>query len=336
LTKWVEYQGHKIKERFIKHYEKIVDDVWFFLDWSLRPLRKAIRINTIKLKDDIENRFNKENPFPKLASANEILKTLEEDGWQIKKVPWYSYGYWLEHSEGRRDIGNTWQFQLGYIYSQEPASMIPPLVLDPKPGELVLDMAAAPGSKTIQMAMHMENYGKIIANDVELDRIVALAENVQRTGSINVAITQKDGRYFKRFKNYFDKVLLDAPCSGVGALRKSYKTLQMWNEEMILRLSKLQRQLIQAAFEALKPGGILVYSTCTLEPLENEFVVNWLLERYDNAKIERIKVEGLKSSEPILEWEGKKFFDDIQYTLRIYPWDNDTEGFFVAKIRKLE
>jgi len=154
------------------------------------------------------------------------LKSLEEEGWEIKKIPFYDYGFWLEHSEGRRDIGNTWQFQLGYIYSQEAASMIPPIVLDPKPGELVLDLAAAPGSKTTQMAMHMENLGKIVANDVELDRIVALAENVQRTGSLNVSITQKDGRIFRKYKNTFDKILLDAPCSGVGALRKSYKTLQ--------------------------------------------------------------------------------------------------------------
>jgi len=332
VTKYIEYKGFKIKERFVKHYEKIVDDIDLFLDWSLRPLKKAIRVNTLKLKDDIGN-LNKENPFPKLISAKEILKSLEEEGWEIEPIPFYKYGFWVRHES--ESIGNTWQFQMGYIYSQEAASMIPPLALDLEENLLILDMAAAPGSKTTQIAMHTQNNSYIIANDISLDRISALAENVQRTGSL-VTITMQDGRNFKKYKNTFDRILLDAPCSGVGALRKSYKTLQMWNPNMIERLSKLQRQLIQAAFEALKPNGILVYSTCTLEPLENEFVVNWLLERYENAKIEPIRIENLKSSEPILEWENYKFFDDIKYTLRIYPWDNDTEGFYIAKIRKLE
>jgi NOL1/NOP2/sun family putative RNA methylase len=210
--------------------------------------------------------------------------------------------------------------------------MIPPIVLDPKPGELVLDLAAAPGSKTTQMAMHMENLGKIVANDVELDRIVALAENVQRTGSLNVSITQKDGRIFRKYKNTFDKILLDAPCSGVGALRKSYKTLQMWNEEMINRLSKLQRQLIQAAFEALKPGGILVYSTCTLEPLENEFVIDYAVR---NLGFEIVKKD-LPGLPAIEKFENYNFVDDIVYCRRVYPHIyNGFEPFFYCVLRKI-
>ncbi len=320
MTKWVNLYGHDFKEKFVERYKSLLGDRFEdFILFSLRPLRKSIRINTIKVKD------------PK-----EVLQSLEEQGWKITPIPWYEYGFWVEHEEGRRDIGNTIEFQLGYIYSQEAASMIPPIVLDPKPGEFILDMAAAPGSKTTQMAMHMNNEGAIIANDVEVPRIKALAENIQRCGVTNTIITMMDGRRFARLNYVFDKILLDAPCSGVGALRKSYKTLKMWNPNMVSRLSVLQKQLIKVAFSILKPGGTLVYSTCTLEPEENEGVVSWLLEKFDNAKIEKIEIPGLKKSEPVMEWEGVEFHPDVRHTLRIYPQDNDTEGFFVAKIKKIE
>ncbi len=363
MTKWVELYGHRFKMTFVERYEKLLGERFDeFVRWSLKPLRKSIRINTIKVEDNLTKEeliqiiiekqeiYNKRKeevleflekqfylkPYPfKGPKATEILKKLKEEGWEIKQIPWYKYGFWVEHPE-RRDIGNTVEFQLGYIYSQEAASMIPPIVLDPKPGELILDIAAAPGSKTTQIAMHMENKGVIIANDIDLQRISALVENLQRCGVMNTIVTKMDGRKFVRFPIKFDKVLADVPCSGVGALRKSYKTLKMWNPEMVTRLSKLQKQLIKAAFEVLKPGGILVYSTCTLEPEENEEVVSWLLEHYPNAKIEKIHLPHLKTSEPVLEWEGKKYHEDVKYALRIYPFDNDTEGFFVAKIRKLE
>lgn len=343
----------KVKKDFEDHYKKILGDLYEkFIEFSLRPLRKSIRINTIKVVDDIEPKnlegiiegerdigidslYNlKPYPFKINITATEVLRRLKQQGWKIERIKFYKYGFWVDHPE-RRDIGNTIEFQLGYYYSQEAASMIPTIVLDPKPGEVVLDLAAAPGSKTTQIAMHMENKGIIFAVDVDRDRIRALAQNLQKQGVVNTAILNMDGRRIGELGVEFDKVLLDAPCSGTGAIRKSFKTFQIWNEKMINRLSRLQKQLILAAFDALRDGGILVYSTCSIEPEEDEEVVDFLLYKRENAKIEKIEIPNLNRSEPILELGKKVYSSEIKYTLRIWPWDNDTEGFYVAKIKKI-
>ena len=339
----------EIKKSFEDHYKKMLgDDYEKFVEWSLKPLKKSIRINTIKVKDDLVENINsiglerldiddiyflKSFPFNLEVTATDVLKRLSSNGWKISRIPFYKYGFWVEHPE-RRDIGNTVEFQLGYYYSQEAASMIPPIALDPKPGELILDMCAAPGSKTTQIAMHMENTGCVIANDVEIPRLSALSENLQRQGVIISIITRMDGRKFSKYNEFFDKVLLDAPCSGTGAIRKSYKTLEIWNTKSIYRLSKLQKKLILSAYDCLKPGGILVYSTCSVEPVENEGVVNFLLEKREGAKLLDIDIPHLNKSPPFLEWEKEKYYTDIKKTIRLWPWNNDTEGFFIAKIQK--
>jgi 16S rRNA C967 or C1407 C5-methylase (RsmB/RsmF family) len=142
-----------------------------------------------------------------------------------------------------------------------------------------------------------------------------------------------DGQWFKRSGIEFDRVLVDAPCSGTGTIRKSLKTIGMWNPDMIRRLSITQKQLIETGFNLLKENGTLVYSTCSLEPEEDEAVVDFLLNKYENVKLEEIKLN-LKKSPAILEFEDKKYSDEVKKCLRIWPQDNDTEGFFVAKIRK--
>ena len=140
------------------------------------------------------------------------------------------------------------------------------------------------------------------------------------------------GRFFKGFS--FDRILVDAPCSGTGTIRKSFKTLRIWNPVMVRRLAGTQKQLIEAAFKNLKENGTLVYSTCSLEPEENEGVVDYLISNYPNAELQEIKLK-IKKSPAILEFEGKKYSKEIKKCLRIWPQDNDTEGFFVAKIRKI-
>lgn len=331
MKKNIKVNKIEIKKKFEEKYNKLLgDDYKKLLYWIFRPLKKSIRINTIKVKDDLANRL-KSYPFDLDIKATDVLKRLEEKGFELEKISFYEYGFWVKN---RVDIGNTIEFQLGYYYPQEAASMIPVIALDPQPGELILDMAAAPGSKTTQIAMHMENRGIIIANDISKYRLASLALNLQRQGVVNTIITNLDGRKFGKLDIKFDRVLLDAPCSGSGAIRKSYSALIEWSENSINRLSKLQKSLILSAFDSLKDGGILVYSTCSMEPEENEEVVNYLLEKRENAKIEKIKIDNLNYSEPFLEYNGKKFFDDIKYTIRLWPWDNDTEGFYIAKIKK--
>jgi NOL1/NOP2/sun family putative RNA methylase len=228
-------------------------------------------------------------------------------------------------------VGNTIEHALGYMYVQEAASMIPPVVLDPRPGDLVLDLCAAPGSKSTQLAQYMENKGVLVANDVSSDRLAALGINCQRCGVTNVVVTEMKG-----MKNLlFDRILLDAPCSGTGTIRKSLRTLQTWSVDATRRAAAAQRQLIQQAWAMLKPGGVLVYSTCSLEPEEDECMVSWLLERHDDADIAPIDLE-IKRSAPVSVWDDKALDPRVNKTLRLWPQDNDTEGFFVARIVKKE
>jgi len=310
------WQELEFKQDFIDRYSKLTD-FETFKKFSLSFLRKSIRVNTLK------------------TTAAEIKKRLEKD-WMLEPIPWCKDGFWIEHrgvgEEKRRDVGNLIEHTLGYIYVQEAASMIPPLVLDPKPGEKVLDMCAAPGSKTTEMAQLMENKGIIVANDIAADRLASLGINVQRCGAMNIVITKSFGYHIK--ESGFDKILVDAPCSGTGTIRKSIKTLMMWNPGMVKRLSEQQKRLIEKAFELLKEGGTMTYSTCTLEPEEDEGVIDHLLSKHDNAKVEDIKLD-IKRSPAVMEFNGVKFNPEVKKCLRIWPQDNDTEGFFVCKIRKL-
>lgn len=305
----------KFKQRFIERYSRLTD-FEEFKKYSLSFLRRSIRVNTLKI------------------SISNLKKRLEEK-WSLEQIPWCEEGFWIEHKKKeRRDIGNLLEHSLGYFYTQEAASMIPPLVLEPKQDEIVLDMCASPGSKTTQIAALMQNKGILIANDYTTERMKPLAINLQRCGVNNAVITLMEGRFFKSANIKFDKILVDAPCSGTGTIRKSLKTLLIWNPNMIKRLAGTQRQLIDTAFSILKENGTLVYSTCSLEPEENEAVIDFLLNKYQNASLEEIKLK-IKSSKPILEFENKVYNEEIRKCLRIWPQDNDTEGFFVAKIKKL-
>lgn len=208
--------------------------------------------------------------------------------------------------------------------------MIPPIVLRPVRGDRVLDIAAAPGSKTSQIAQIMRNEGIIVANDITADRLAALGINLQRCGVLNAVVTQVPGERIRGLE--FDKILVDAPCSGTGTIRKSVKTIMSWNPEMIKRMSALQKKLLINSYGLLKSGGVLVYSTCSTEPDENEAVVSYLLENTD-AVLETVELP-IRHSPGITEFEGAVYRKEVKHCLRLWPQDNDTEGFFVAKVVK--
>ena len=310
-----EAQKVTFKPEFIKRYSQLTD--WEqFKKYSLSFLRKSIRVNTLKI------------PVP------DCINRIKQKNWEPESIPWCSEGFWLEHRE-RRDVGNLWEHHMGYIYVQEAASMIPPLVLNPQPHEAILDMAAAPGSKTTQIATLMKNTGILVANDYKAIRLAALGVNVQRIGATNTIITLMMGQRIKNIQ--FDRILLDAPCSGTGTICKSLKTADIWNPTMVKRLSRQQQQLIDNSWRLLKPQGTLVYSTCTLEPEENEAVIDFLLKKHSDAKVEEIKereLPGLKRSPAILEFNKQTYSPQIKNCLRTWPQDNYTEGFFIARIKK--
>lgn len=302
------------KPEFEKRYRGFLGSSYDeFMRYSLSYITKSIRVNTLK------------------TTVAEVKQRLQLQNFTLRQVPWCNEGFWAKGE--RTDLGNLLEHFLGYIYIQEAASMIPPVVLNPKPEDLVLDIAASPGSKTTQMAAMMQNTGLILANDISGARMKPLGLNLQRTGAANVVVTVMHGQQFARKKVAFDKILVDAPCSGTGTIRRSPETLKIWNPGMIKRLSRTQKSLIETAFGILRSGGEMVYSTCSVEPEENEEVIDFLLQKFPNASLEKIQLP-IKRSEPMLEFEKKTYNGEIKNCLRIWPQDNNTEGFFVAKVRK--
>ncbi len=297
-----------LNPEFFERYSRI-DGSREFWRYMAKPLRLSVRVNTLK------------------GELEKIVELLERYG-DLERVPWCDEGFFV-HSNGLD--GSCIEHQLGLIFFQEASSMIPPVVLGAERGKSILDMAAAPGAKTTQIAQYVENDALIVANDVKYPRINILVSNLQRCCAL-AHVTMCDGRKFGRMGEKFDYVLLDAPCSNVGMARKNYKYAKIWSMREVLSLSKLQKQLILSAYDCLKKGGVLVYSTCTLDPLENEEVVDHLIANR-NAEVEKIDlpVRGVK---PLTEFEGRVYSEEVRKCLRVHPQCNDTEGFFVAKIRK--
>lgn len=262
-------------------------------------------------------------------SIQELMKYFKEKNIKFERVLWYNDALVIKNKR-EKEIQSLDIYDKGYIYMQSLPSMIPPLVLNPKEGEKVLDMTAAPGSKTTQMAMMMNNKGKIIANELDSIRVERLKYNVDMQGAkIVETINGRGEKLGEIYKEQFDKVLLDAPCSGEGRfLANDVKTYRNWSKKTVFQLAKLQKKLFKSAYEALKPGGIMVYSTCTLNKEENEEVLEWAINNLD------IKIIDI----PFVINEGVKGFSEekdlsIEKAIRILPSKN-MEGFFVAKIKK--
>ncbi|MEM4230625.1 MAG: RsmB/NOP family class I SAM-dependent RNA methyltransferase [Candidatus Pacearchaeota archaeon] len=310
------------KPLFIERMKKLMPDEKDFEAFSRiiheKPVN-AIRCNTLKI------------------SVDELKTRLEEKGWKIRQ-PFSDYPEVMivENELEPGALGNSREHILGYYYIQEISSMLPVIALNPKPGEFVLDLCAAPGSKTTQISAKMQNKGTIIANDVDLNRITILGTNLERCGCMNTIITRHDGvilcEKLNKLDYKFDKILLDVPCSGEGTTRSSPKTFIIWNPKIIEKMSRLQRKLISSAISLLKDGGEIVYSTCTYAPEENERNIDFLIKNF-NLETEKIDLP-LKTRPGITEWQGEKYSEEVKNTCRIYPQDNNTEGFFVCKLRK--
>ncbi|MCX7950571.1 MAG: RsmB/NOP family class I SAM-dependent RNA methyltransferase [Clostridiales bacterium] len=262
-------------------------------------------------------------------SINDLMEYFKKINIKFDRVPWYSDAIILKNAK-EKDIEKLDIYEKGYVYMQSLPSMVPPLVLNPKKGEKVLDMTAAPGSKTTQMAAMMENEGYILANELDKVRCERLKYNVEKQGASIVEVINGRGETLgDKFPEEFDKVLLDAPCSGEGRFTlKDVKTYRFWSMREVNRLSNLQKKLFQSAFKALKKGGIMVYSTCTLNRKENEEVVEWAL---NNLDVEILDID-LKINVAVSAFTDK-YSNDLNKAIRILP-SKELEGFFVCKFLK--
>lgn len=288
-----------------------------FFDALDAGLPKTIRVNTLK------------------SPISDFGKRAKGHGWDLQPLPWQPDGFVIDREDRTTPLGHSLEHFSGHMYIQEGASQIPPLVLDPQPGERVLDMAAAPGSKTTQIAARMENRGLLVANDLSVPRIKALSANLERVGTLNTIVTQLTGNRLGRFlPGYFDRILLDAPCTAEGTLAKSPDALIRWSEKSIQKLATLQSKLLAGAYGALKPGGTLVYSTCTFAPEENEGVVSELLKNHPDAEVESFELPGLDLAPGLSAWRGEVYHPGVTNARRVWPGRERLEGFFIAKLRK--
>lgn len=316
----------QIKPIFEERFKEMLgsdEEYLKFVNCILTPQRKSFRINTYKC----------ENP-------NKVKEEIENKEIKLIPVPWSKNAYFTQYSkDDRTDLGNLFEHFMGKIYVQEATSMCPVEVID-IPENIdedfyVLDVAAAPGSKTTQLGEKMKNNGILVANELDYSRIGALKNNLERSGFANVVITNSDGVRIEG-EEKFDRVLLDAPCSGSGVIRKSPKTIKMYNPKKLKSLNKLQLNLLKRSFGLLKTNGIMTYSTCSLDPEENEFCIQKFLEETPNAKLEEVNLNGITLNNKLKEFQGIKIDSKItEKTVRIWPQDNDTNGFYIAKIKKL-
>ena len=177
--------------------------------------------------------------------------------------------------------GNDSEWLAGKVYSQDPSAMYPAQVAQIKPGEKVLDLCAAPGGKSTALVEKLKGDGVLVANEISTTRAKALRENLERWGATNSVVTNESPAHLAvNFKNFFDKIVVDAPCSGEGMFRKEPDAIKYWSQEYVLTCQTRQKEILNSAVEMLKPGGSLVYSTCTYSPEEDEQIVAWLVKEY--------------------------------------------------------
>lgn len=259
------------------------------------------------------------------SDIQRVMNELKENSIKFDRVQWYKDALVIKNAK-EKQIQALKIYDEGKIYVQSLSSMVPPLVLNPKPNEKVLDLTAAPGSKTTQMAGMMQNKGYILANELDTLRCERLKYNVEKQGSTIIEVNNGRGEVIgKKYEKYFDKVLLDAPCSGEGRfLANDAKTYRSWSERTVKELVKLQKKLLKSAYQALKPGGELVYSTCTLNREENEEILEWAISELDGLKLQNINLEIKNAVDGVSENK------EIRKAMKILP-SRDTEGFFVAK-----
>jgi NOL1/NOP2/sun family putative RNA methylase len=267
-----------------------------------------------------------------------LKQRLEPQGFKMENVVWYKDAFILRKGR-QKDLEKTELYQRGEIYVQGLSSMVPPLILAPKPGEKVLDLTAAPGSKTTQLSAIMKNQGSITANDNNAIRVEKLKANTALQGATNVTVLEAGdgGLVWKENHEAFDKVLLDAPCSSEGRFQvDTPSTYGYWREDTNRKMAKDQRRLLKSAVLSVKPGGTLVYSTCTFAPEENEMIVQWALETYADAlEVEPITLPLPLHTQGLAQWGDAKFHPSVVKSVRVLP-TADVEGFFAVRFKKIK
>ncbi len=283
-----------------------------------KPPREVIRVNTLK------------------TTPKSLEKRLSEKGFSLRETKWIDYGFQVDSQGSEFSLGATHEYLLGHYYIQSLGSMIPVHILSPQPNDNIIDLCAAPGSKFTQMGQLMKNKGNLIGIDLKPSRINAIISNTNRCGIENAICFNydaKDIEQIPKLNNWANKILLDAPCTGSGIIRKDRSRKSSRTKEDINTLAEIQKSLLSTALKILKPEGFLVYSTCSFHYQENEQVIAEVTSTMDNIEIVEpfITDIGLPG---LIEAEGKEFGYKMLNTRRLYPNLHDTDAFFYCLLKK--
>jgi NOL1/NOP2/sun family putative RNA methylase len=290
--------------RFLKYVPRIEE----FLSKMERPPAQYIRINTLKTsRAELESRLR--------SKGFEFRNTVMPEVLAVAKAP--------------LTTGATTEYLLGHYYIQDLASCMAVDALDVEECQTVLDIAAAPGGKTTFMAQKMNNTGAIIALEPNVRRARSMSFNIMRCGVYNTSIFKIDGLLASKFGMKFDRVLLDAPCSCEGVIAKDVTRKTSHTPQDVDYCSRMQEKLIEVAVRCVKPSGILLYSTCSFAPEENEMVIDRLLQKFSNITVEPIRY----GSRGLTKFGNWTFDHQLKNALRLYPHIDDTTGFFITRLR---
>ena len=298
---------------FVERYRPIIDDWDAFVDAIQRPLPTCIWTNTLR------------------TSPDQVVEQLRNHGLSCEPLPWLPHAFKLP-SDVR--IGNQLAYGIGLYHVQEEASLLPIPLLDPQPGERIIDLCAAPGNKTAQIGVRMENRGTLVANDRNYGRLWTMRSTLDRLGLANVTTTCYDAANYPPESGHFDRVLVDVPCSCEGTSRKHPDVLE--DATLSESLIGTQKAILRRAVQRCRPGGRIVYATCTYAPEENEAVVDHVLGTMgaDQLSVRPARIDGVTSSPGLTEWKGDTFDPSLSRAMRVWPHQNDTGGFFVAVLEK--
>lgn len=299
----------------LERYRSLVDDWPAFLDSLSRPLPTCVWAH------------------PGRIDPAGLVALLAGERVASTPIRWRPGAFRIEAPAG---FGNRWWYLAGLCHAQEEASMLPVALLGARPGHRVLDLCAAPGGKTAQIAFALGNTGTVVANDPSAGRLRALRANVARLGLVNVSVTCANGANFPRAAGYYDRVLVDVPCSGEGTLRRRAQPGRAGGVGRWRKFRGAQEALLRKAVRLCRPGGRVVYSTCTFAPEENEGVVDAVLRDGGSfgLRVLPVAAPGLSPTPGIDRWEGVDYHPSLRDTLRIWPHHHDTGGFFVAVLEK--
>lgn len=297
---------------FIREYGELIDDHAAFAEALSRPLNPSFWFNPFK------------------ASQPEAALQLLKDSFAPEPLAWKPGAFRCRRNIGQ--IGHTIPFFCGWIYVQEEIAQTAVAALDPQPGECIADLCASPGGKTAEIACRVGPTGAVLAVEPNPYRLAGLGNTIERLGLLNVCTFEHDGQSVPLWFGPFDRVLVDAPCSSEGMVRKTGGTAKASQEGFKEQLAVLQTRILKRGIDLLRPGGTLVYSTCTINPFENEGVLTAALSEHD--RIVPFELPGLRSEAGVRTWKEQAFRSDVQHAQRYLPHHNDTGGFFVAKVLK--